>query len=94
MGFGGSTLAMITSLKNNNRRRKKKPFENIKAYIGYGNNVFNKKHPNYKKATEEQLKVIREKVQKENRKLLIKRICLVIIIPTLVILTFIILSKY
>lgn len=94
MGFGGATQAMITSLKNNSRTRKRKPFESIKSYAGYGNNTLNKKHPNYKKASEEQLKAIREKVQNENRKLLIKRVCLVVLIPTLVILTFIVLSKY
>lgn len=94
MGFGGAALAMITSLKNNNRRRKKKPFENIKAYVGYGYNSFNEKHPNYKKASKEQLKAIRDKIQKEQKQLLIKRICLVIIIPTLVTLAFIFLSNY
>ena len=63
MGFGGSVSAMITSLKNNKRSRasvleKLKEYENIKYKEGKIE----------KKATPQQLKEIRERLQKENKR--------------------------
>ncbi|QCX37113.1 hypothetical protein FF125_01165 [Aureibaculum algae] len=63
MSFGGAVSAMVTSLKNNKRSRVS-TFEKLKDYknIDYGEGKIDKK------ATPEQLKAIREKLQKENRK--------------------------
>ncbi|MCF6349083.1 MAG: hypothetical protein L3J20_12410 [Flavobacteriaceae bacterium] len=64
MGFGGSVSAMITSLKNNKRSRvsmfdKLKKYENVKYKDG---------GKIEKKATPQQLKAIRERIQKENKR--------------------------
>ena len=66
MSFGGSVGAMITSLKNNKRSRVS-TFKKLKDYknVDYGEGTIDKK------ASPEQLKEIREKLQKENRKKLI-----------------------
>lgn len=63
MGFGGSVSAMITSLKNNKRTR----VSTFKKLKGYQNTSY-KKGKIEKKATPQQLKEIREKIQKENKK--------------------------
>ncbi len=71
MGFGGSAAAMITSLKNNKRTRVS-TFQKMKDFKE-GKNIqvsFDKK------ATTQQLKRIREKLQSENRKKL-KRVLLI-----------------
>ncbi|APZ46194.1 hypothetical protein BW723_07735 [Polaribacter reichenbachii] len=67
MGFGGSAAAMITSLKNNKRTRVS-TFQKMKDFKE-GKNIqvsFDKK------ATPQQLKRIREKLQSENKKKLIR----------------------
>ncbi len=63
MSFGGSVASMITSLKNNKRSRVS-TFKKLKGYesIQYKEGIIDKK------ATPEQLKAIREKLQKENRR--------------------------
>jgi len=63
MSFGGAVSAMITSLKNNKRSRR----------IVFGKLKTSKKTTSTKiefknKATPEQLKEIRERLQKENKK--------------------------
>ncbi len=62
MGGGGSIQGMITSLKNN-RRPKASAFKRLKGY----ENVNYKKGEIEKKATPQQLRVIREKMQQERR---------------------------
>ncbi len=66
MGFGGSVSAMISSLKNNKRSRVR-TFDKLKRY----ENVKYKKGKIEKKATPQQLKEIRERIQKENRRIFI-----------------------
>jgi len=63
MGFGGSVSAMISSLKNNKRSRVR-TFDKLKKY----ENVKYKEGKIEKKATPQQLKEIRERLQKENKK--------------------------
>lgn len=63
MSFGGAVSAMLTSLKNNKRPRVS-AFEKIK---GYEHTPY-KKGKIEKKATPHQLKLIREKIQKENKR--------------------------
>jgi len=63
MGFGGSVSAMVSSLKNNKRPRVS-TFSKLKRY----ENVKYKKGSIEKKATPQQLKEIRERLQKENKK--------------------------
>lgn len=80
MGFGGSVSAMITSLKNNKRSRvstfdKLKKYENVKYKDG---------GKIEKKATPQQLKEIRERIKKENKKNL--TITLTICIATVIVL--------
>ena len=62
MSFGGSVQGMITTLKNNSSLvgRRKKYFE-LKESTKYL-----KKRTNFKKATPDQLKNIKEKIRKEN----------------------------
>lgn len=62
MGFGGSAAAMITSLKNNKRNRVS-TFEKLKNHKK-GNSI---KVSFRKKASKNQLKNIREKLQAENK---------------------------
>lgn len=80
MGFGGSVGAMITSLKNNKRSRTS-TFKKLKDYknVDYGEGKIDKK------ATPHQLKEIREKLQKENRKKLINTILYFVISFTILI---------
>ena len=80
MGFGGAVGAMITSLKNNKRSRVStfKKLENYKD-VKYKEGLIEKK------ATPHQLKEIREKLQKENRKKLIITILYFIISFTIII---------
>jgi len=66
MSFGGAVSAMATSLKNNKRERVS-VFKRLKGY----ENVKFKKGKIDKKATHQQLKEIRERLQKENKKELI-----------------------
>lgn len=63
MSFGGSVSAMVPSLKNNKRSRRS-TFDKLKAYEKV--TVTKVKFENT--ATPEQLKEIRERLQKENRK--------------------------
>jgi len=74
MSFGGSVASMITSLKNNKRSRVS-TFKKLKRYesIPYKEGVFDKK------ATPEQLKAIREKLQKENRRSYIIQIVFIVL---------------
>ena len=71
--------AMIGSLKNNLRRK------NIERFKSSGDKTKYKKGIIDKKATSEQLKEIREKLQKENRKRLIITILYFVISFTLII---------
>ena len=66
MGFGGSVSAMISSLKNNKRSRVS-TFDKLKRY----ENAKYKKGKIEKKATPQQLKEIRERLQKENKGVLL-----------------------
>ena len=66
MGFGGSVSAMVSSLKNNKRSRVS-TFSKLKRY----ENVKYKNGRIEKKATPQQLKEIRERLQKENKKALL-----------------------
>jgi radical SAM superfamily enzyme YgiQ (UPF0313 family) len=64
MSFG-VVQTMITSLKNNkNQLSKYDRFKNAKGH--YGNN---KTEFNFPKATPEELKLIKEKIQRENKQL-------------------------
>jgi len=63
MGFGGSVSAMLASLKNNKRSRVS-TFKKLKEY----ENISYKKGKIEKKATPQQLKEIRERLQKENKR--------------------------
>ena len=82
MSFGGAVSAMMTSLKNNKRTRVS-AFNKLKGYDG----IKYKKGRIEKKATPEQLKKIREKLQRENKKDLLITI---IVIVSLLILSFVI----
>ncbi len=74
MGFGGSVSAMISSLKNNKRSRTS-TFEKLKKY----EKSTYKKELIEKKATPQQLKEIRERLQKENKRRRIKTIAVMVI---------------
>ena len=63
MSFGGAVSAMITSLKNN-RRQRSSAFDKVKNY----GEVHSKKPFIDKKASPQQLKEIREKLKRENRR--------------------------
>ena len=81
MSFGGAVSAMMTSLKNNKRARIS-TFKKLKNY----EDVKYKKGPIKKKATPEQLREIREKLQKENKRDLLITI---LVIASLLILSFV-----
>ena len=85
MGFGGAAQSMITILKNNEKMRSKRT--KFKKTLG-GNNSIEKTEYNFPEATPEMLKTLRERLQKEQRQLMIKRFILfgVILIITIVIL--------
>lgn len=64
MGFGGSVSAMITSLKNNARKRK-----TLYDNKDFFNKVSSTKtYVTDKKATPQQLREIRKRLEKENKK--------------------------
>ena len=63
MSFGGSVASMITTLKNNKRPRGS-VLKKLKSY----QNANYKKGRIEKKATLQQLKEIRERLQKENKR--------------------------
>ncbi len=62
MGFGGSTAAMITSLKNNSRRNKREAFEGWTTSDNESTGI--KIAP----VSEEQLQEIRDKLKRERKK--------------------------
>ena len=75
-GVGGAISAMKNTLKNNKRERKS-AFDKLKKHPG--------EHPEGKlhfdnTATQTQLQKIREEVQRENRKVMIRNITIVVII--------------
>ena len=64
MGFGGSVSAMITTLKNNARKRK-----TLYDNKDFFNKVSSTKtYVTDKKATPQQLREIRKRLEKENKK--------------------------
>tara|TARA_R110002073_G_scaffold279026_1_gene443241 strand:- start:536884 stop:537150 length:267 start_codon:yes stop_codon:yes gene_type:complete len=63
MSFGGSVSAMLSTLKNNKRSRVS-TFEKLKGY----EDVKYKKGRIEKKATPQQLKEIRDRLQKRNKR--------------------------
>ena len=64
MGFGGSVSAMITTLKNNARKRK-----TLNDNKDFFNKVSSTKtYVRDKKATPQQLREIRKRLKKENKK--------------------------
>ncbi len=80
MGFGG-VQGMITSLKNNsNLVSSRKKYFNQK-----GGTKYLKKRTNFKTASPDLIKKIKEKSKKENRKTRVIQIIFLIIIITLVI---------
>lgn len=77
MGWGGSALAMIISLKNNQREKR----ELFKAYGKH--NTVAKKRLRYKQASEEELQRIRHIIRRENRISIIKQIVIASVIVML-----------
>ena len=66
MSFGGSIQGMVTTLKNNSSLIHKR----IKYFDINGSTKYLRKKTNFKKATPDQLKIIREQIKLENRKTL------------------------
>ncbi|WP_299312381.1 hypothetical protein [uncultured Aquimarina sp.] len=66
MGFGGATAAMITSLKNNSRRNRREAFD------GWTSSDKESQGIKVEPVSEEVLKEIRTKIQKQNRLTTIK----------------------
>ncbi len=64
MSFGGSVQGMVTTLKNNSSLIGKR----IKYFNLKGSAKYLRKKINFKKATPDQLKKIRDQIQLENRK--------------------------
>ena len=64
MSFGGSVQGMVTTLKNNSSLVSKKQ----KYFDLKGGTKYLRKRTNFKKATPDQLKKIRELIRLENRK--------------------------
>ena len=62
MGFGGSTAAMLASLKNNNRRSKREAFDGWTTSNGESQGI--KKEP----VSEEVLQQIRNRARKQQQK--------------------------
>ena len=82
MSFGGAVGAMITSLKNNKRDRKsalKRLKDNPAAYGEEGKLHFENT------ATPEQLKKIREDLRRENKKIMIRNVSIIVVILLLLI---------
>lgn len=77
MSFGGATQAMITALKNNKQllNKRKSLKDNMGGYSN-GNNPVEFKTPN---ANAYELSKLKRKLQKENKKVLNKRITLLIV---------------
>jgi len=76
MSFGGVVGSMITTLKNNKRERKSalKRLKDNPAEYSDGNELHFEK-----KASPMQLKKIREDLQRENKKIMIRNIAIVVI---------------
>ena len=77
MSFGGAVSAMVTSLKNNRRDRKsafKKLKDNPAEYGEEGKLHFENE------ATPDQLKKIREDLRRENRKVMIRNVSIIVVI--------------
>lgn len=70
MSFGGGVGAMITSLKNNKRERPS-AFKNLKNCNGT-----NRKLKFNKTSSKQQLQKIKEKLQKEQKKLILRNLIL------------------
>ena len=85
MGFGGSTQAMITAIKNNEkiRRQKRERFKK-QTTGGYGSN--SRTEYNLPEATPEQLEAIRNRMQKERKVWWVKVIVLTVV-SALIVLT-------
>lgn len=69
MSFGGAVAAMITSLKNNKRARVS-AFDKMNGFENDSNIELHFE----KKASQKQLHEIKEKIQSENKQILIKKI--------------------
>lgn len=68
MGFGGSTAAMITSLKNNSRRNKRE------AYDGWTASDSDSQGIKIEPVSEEVLQEIRDKLKRQRKDLFIRRL--------------------
>jgi len=82
MSFGGAVSGMITSLKNNKRDRKsalKRLKDNPAEYGEDGKLHFEKT------ATPAQLKKIREDIQRQNRKIMIRNVVIIGLIAAILI---------
>ena len=80
MSGGGSIAAMVASMKENRAMLKKKRFfkQHPKAGdIDFSEHIEHKLH--YEKASEEQLKKIRDEVSKEQRKITAKRLVILLV---------------
>ncbi|WP_435414489.1 hypothetical protein [Polaribacter aestuariivivens] len=75
MGFGGSVSAMIASLKANKRTRVS-TFEKIKDFKKSNKNKLHFKN----KATPEEIVKLREKLQKENNILFLRKVLIIVIL--------------
>lgn len=82
MSFGGAVSAMMTSLKNNKRERKSALKRLKDSPLEYGDS--GKLHFE-SKATESQLKSIREKIKRENRIRLLKNVIIISVFMALLI---------
>jgi len=82
-GLSGHASSMITSLKNNLRRKNLEHFKSSEKNIAYTKIEFENK------ATPEQLKEIRERLQKENTKIQKKYISILGVSFVLVLILFI-----
>ncbi|TSE09727.1 MULTISPECIES: hypothetical protein [Aquimarina] len=71
MGFGGSTAAMITSLKNNSRRKKREAFDGWTSSDKESQGI--KTEP----VSQETLAKIRKKMRKQNRVNTIKGVIII-----------------
>jgi hypothetical protein len=90
MSFGGSVAGMITSLKANKRSKGDNLFKREKSYYKEKINI---EKLLKKKSTPEQLKSIRQKLIKENKRNQIKNLKILIIVSIVIILTYIVSEK-
>lgn len=90
MSFGGVVSGMITSLKNNKRERKSalKRLKDNPAEYGESGKLHFKNT-----ATPSQLKRIRDNIKRENRKVMIRNVSIVVVI-TLILIYFIGFAKF